>query len=286
MLSLLRPLNFVLFLVGVALGGLLAAGAPLGEIDLLRLGLAMVSGALVGGGANVQNDAYDLAIDRHNRPDRALASGRVSVRAAWQVWAALSLAGIVLGLAVSATHAAIALASVGLLWAYNARLKRVPLLGNVAVAVVIGMALLYGGLATGAPVGPALWAGVAFAALTTLAREVAKDVEDAPGDRAEGAQTLPVVWSLRGASGVALALVGLCVVLLPAPLLAGLGRPYLLFVLPAAGALLRAGWHLGIGAVASGEAEPRRRARLGSRWLKVAMVAGVVALALEAGGAL
>ncbi|MFN3595741.1 MAG: geranylgeranylglycerol-phosphate geranylgeranyltransferase [Rubricoccaceae bacterium] len=283
MLSLLRPLNFVLFLVGIALGGLLASGAALGEADVPALILAMLSGALIGGAANAQNDAYDLAIDRRNRPDRALPAGRATVRAAWVVWGGLSAAGILLGLAVSVLHGAIALVSVGLLWAYNARLKRLPVVGNVAVAVVLGLALLYGGLATGAGPGAVLVAGIVFAVLTTLAREMAKDVEDAPGDRAEGARTLPVVWSLRGVAGAALVLTALCVLLLPTPLLAGLERSFLLLVLPAAGALLRATWHLGLAAAAPSETEPARRAGQASRWLKAAMVAGMLALALEVG---
>lgn len=283
LLRLLRPLNFVLFLAGVALGALLAAGpAAFAGAALGRVLLAMASAALVGGAANAVNDVYDLEIDRVNRPARPLPAGLVAPRAAWGLWAALSGLGVLLGLLVSPLHGGLAVGTAGLLWAYSARLKRSPGWGNLAVALVLGLAVVYGALAVRAAPGAA-WLGAAFAFLTTLAREVAKDVEDAEGDAAGGARTLPLRWGRRPAAALALVVVFSTLFALPVPAFAGLGSAFLGFALPAAACLLGAAWAL-LAADAEAASDADAAWRLGaaraSAWLKAAMVFGVVALAL------
>lgn len=270
---LVRPLNVVMFFAGVALGGVLAAGADaFGEGG--RLALAMLSAACIGAGANAINDVFDLAIDRVNRPDRPLPSGAVSVGAARAVWAVSSALGIGLGALLSVGHLLIAAASVLLLYGYSARLKRTPLVGNLAVALVLALAILYGGLAVEA-VGGGLLLGAGFAFGSTLAREVAKDIEDAVGDATEGARTLPLVAGPGVAVGVAVGAVALTVAGFPLALPAGLGADFFALGLPAAGLLLAAAWLL-LGA--SGETLERQAGRA-SALLKAAMLAGILALA-------
>jgi geranylgeranylglycerol-phosphate geranylgeranyltransferase len=283
LLRLLRPLNFAMFLAGVALGAFLAGGPPAFSGDALgRVLLAMASAALVGGAANAVNDVYDLDIDRVNRPRRPLPAGVVPVRAAWGLWAVLSALGVLLGALVSPLHGGIALASAVLLWAYSARLKRTPGWGNLAVALVLGLSILYGSLVPGGAPGAA-WLGAAFAFLTTLAREAVKDIEDAAGDAVGGAGTLPLRWGRRRTAALALAVVAVTLFALPVPAFVGLGAAFLAFALPAAACLLGAAWALlAAGAEAAGEDDAawRRGAARASAGLKGAMILGVVALAL------
>ncbi|MEL6610872.1 MAG: geranylgeranylglycerol-phosphate geranylgeranyltransferase [Bacteroidota bacterium] len=271
--QLLRPLNFVLFLAGVALGGVLGAGAEAFEGASGRaLVWAMASAACLGGAANAINDVYDLAIDRVNRPGRPLPSGAVSVRSATAVALTLAVLSVVLAAGVSRTHVLLAASTGGLLWLYSASLKRLPVVGNLAVSMVLGLALVYGGLAVG--LSDAVLVGAAFAFLTTWAREGAKDLEDVVGDAADGAQTLPLVTSPRTAAWVCLAVLAATLAVLPVPaFIPALGLPFLAFGLPAAGLLLAAAWHL----LAP---DPTTTAGQASALLKAAMVAGVVALAL------
>lgn len=270
----MRPLNVVMFFAGVALGGVLVAGpAAFSEGD--RLALAMVSAACIGAGANALNDVFDLEIDRVNRPDRPLPSGAVSVGAARMLWAGNSALGVGFGALLSMQHLGIAVFAVLLLYGYSAYLKRTPLAGNLAVAFVLGLALLYGGLAV-APMGRGvLLLGAGFAFGSTLAREVAKDIEDAVGDAAEGARTLPLAAGPRVAVGVAVGVVGATLAAFPLALSAGLGTDFFALGLPAAGLLLAAAWAL-LGA--SREAL-ERRAGTASTLLKAAMLAGILALA-------
>jgi geranylgeranylglycerol-phosphate geranylgeranyltransferase len=275
LVRLLRPLNFVLFFAGVALGGILAGGLEVFRGESLGLMLAaMASAALIGASANAVNDLFDLEIDRINRPDRPLPSGTVSPRAAWAVWFVGSLLGIGLSMLISMAHVGLAVGSVALLFGYSAYLKRMPLVGNLAVALVLGLAILYGGLVAGPSV--AALVGAAFAFLVTLAREIAKDIEDAPGDGAAGARTLPLVLGPQRAAWVMVAVVALTLVLLPlASFVVGLGTAFLVYVLPAAALLLASAWQL---LSAPETALPGEAGRASAR-LKAAMLAGIMALA-------
>jgi len=79
-------------------------------------------------------------------------------------------------------------AAAAVMTGYSRGLKRRPLVGNLAVAVVAGLPLGFGAAAVGRP-GDGLvpWA---LAAWIHLAREIVKDVEDEAGDRAVGRRTL------------------------------------------------------------------------------------------------
>ncbi len=280
LVRLARPLNVVMFFAGIALGGLLAAGsgAFVGS-NGRALALAMGSAALIGAGANAINDVFDLETDRVNRPGRPLPSGVLTVAAARALWVGCSALGIGLSAYLSAVHLGIAVGATLLLYGYSAWLKRAPLVGNLTVAAVLALVILYGGLAV-APAGEQTgWAvpllGAAFAFGSTLAREVAKDIEDAMGDAVQGARTLPLVAGRRVTVWVAVAAVGATLAALPLALPAGLGADFFALVLPAAGLLLAAAWAL----LGASDAALARRAGTASALLKTAMIAGILALA-------
>jgi 4-hydroxybenzoate polyprenyltransferase len=149
---------------------------------------------------------------------------------------------------------------------YSPLLKPVPLLGNVAVAVVAGSPPFYGALAVGLPAaGIVPWI---LAAWLHFVREVVKDVEDEAGDRAIGRRTLPIVYGRRPALVVA---AGAGLLFIPASLLlprnAGYGGAYFVIALFAQLALLAAATWLLLD-----------RLERVSAVLKGAMVIGLVAL--------
>lgn len=273
-LRLLRPLNFVMFGLGVALGGVLVRGqaAFTGDYGDPLL-LAMLSAALIGGGANAINDVFDLDIDRVNRPARPLPAGKVSVGVARGLWGVTSAVGVLLSFWLTAAHVVLAVVSVMLLYGYSAYFKRTVFAGNLLVALIVALALVYGGWAVGPPE-PAL-VGAAFAFLTTLARELIKDAEDVQGDARAGAQTLPVRYGVPVTLRIATALIFLTLLLTPLPfLLLGYSPLFLLLVLGTDVLLLH---------VLRSLAAEADRTRLGraSTWLKWAMLAGILALALS-----
>ena len=271
-LRLLRPLNVVTTAAGVVLGGGLAGGAP--ALASGALWTAALAAALVAGGANALNDALDVDIDRVNRPARPVPSGAVSVRAAEGVWMGTTAAGVALGVAVSPWHGASALAVAAVLAVYARYLKRTPLVGNVVVAAAVAFTLVYGArVGSGAR---AVLVAAAFAFAVNVAREIAKSIEDAPGDAHVGARTLPLAWGARPSAALAALVTAGTLAALPLPYLAaGASGLYLLGALPAAAGLATALARL---------APPVTTARAGqaSAALKAALLFGLAALA--AGG--
>lgn len=268
-IRLIRPLNLVITLAGVALGGVLAA-----DISILipnpdsTLLLAAAAAVLIAAGGNAVNDLFDEEIDRVNRPDRPLPSGRVSRMGVRAVCLSTTSVGVVLSALVSTPHLLIAVASALILYLYSRRLKSTAFAGNAVVALLVALVIIFGGWAVGPPGATLVGAGFAF--LTTFARECIKDIEDLHGDLIGGAYTAAGIFGIEAVRrGAAAALIA-TVLLTPLPFLLLQYSPlYLLIVLLADVLLLRAVWLL-----------PRQpsEAGLASAWLKGAMAAGMAAL--------
>lgn len=139
MIQLLRP-------------GAVLASATICLVGALLTGLANWTDVLLASGAvglavaasNAFNDIVDLDADRLNTPDRALPSGRVSIRAAslvcWSLASAAVLAAVFLGVGHAVTVVAVLGASA---W-YSLRLKKVLIVGPVVVALLLALALVFG----------------------------------------------------------------------------------------------------------------------------------------------
>lgn len=263
-LRLIRVLNLAIAAAGVWAGGWIA----LGRITLPKeLVFAVLSGIALGAAGNAWNDIRDVAADRVNRPTgRPLAAGQIARGTAdlivfWGSLLGLGFAGLVSGYQVLA-----ALAALAVMLAYSPLLKPRPLIGNVAVAVIAGSPPFFGALAVGVPAaGVVPWV---LAAWVHVVREVVKDVEDEPGDRAIGRRTLPIAVGQRPAlvlaAGAALLFVPASLVL---PRTAGYGVAYFLIALLAQMAMVMAATWLLLGKV-----------ERVSALLKGAMVIGLVAL--------
>ena len=82
-----------------------------------------------------------------------------------------------------------------LLWLYSNQLKRLPLVGNLSIAVLTGMTLVL--VAEYFQERTFIIACYAvFAAFITLIREIIKDVEDRKGDERFGCRTIPIVYGV------------------------------------------------------------------------------------------
>jgi geranylgeranylglycerol-phosphate geranylgeranyltransferase len=261
--ALARGRNLLIAAAGVAVGGTLA----MGRVALPReLALAMLSAIGLGAAGNVANDLWDVDADRINKPHRPLPRGAVSRDVAVAVGGLAGGLGLLLAWLAGRTVFVIALPALAVMLAYSPLLKLRPVLGNLAVAVVGSLPLVYGAGAVGdwrAGMVP-FW----LAALLHLAREIVKDLEDEPGDLAAGRRTIPVAWGRR--AGFLAATLPLAV-FVPVALLPWLAGPYgarygSVAMLIAVGAAAIAGRLL------RGELEGARAG------LKLAMVLGLVGL--------
>jgi geranylgeranylglycerol-phosphate geranylgeranyltransferase len=242
----------------------------------------------VGLAGNVINDVYDIEVDRANAPGRPLPSGAVSMRAARLLWVGLSVTGVMLAFATSTTHGVIAAASFVVLWAYSARLKRVPLVGHAVVGGVVALGVAFGALAVepGPRAQDAVIAGIALTFVLVTAREIVKAIPDIEGDRANGVGSLPVVIGRRPSALVVVAVVACAIAALPAFPAWGYSDLFLAYAVPLASLLLCAGWIL-LSASAAVRAAPAAwsaSATRASGWMKVALAVGTVALALGRAG--
>ena len=266
MLELARPLNMAIGFAAVVVGAFVAGS--LGP-EVLR---AAISASLILGGGNSLNDLCDMEEDRRNRPERPIPSGRTSPAVAG-IWAGVLFASGLLVAFPLGRPFLVALSAVGLLVLYDILLKRLPLAGNLAVALLGGAAFLYGGMAVGRTEGALVPAALAF--LFHLGRELIKDAEDVDGDGEAGARTLAVVRgrgsSLRWASTTLL----LTALLAPLPFFLGMYRwPYVVLVLSGVDPVLAY-----VARVLLGNPDRRTLGRLSSI-LKAAMLLGLAALAL------
>lgn len=210
LIEITRPLNCVITFLSVLLGGWL--GSSTVPSPLL---LAALSASFITGGGNVLNDLCGISEDRINKPQRPLPSGRLSTQMATGFTIIQLLIGLVLGFTLPKPTPLIALAAVVGLILYNLWLKRVPLIGNLLVGALGGLAFIYGGFATQA-FHPALWPAL-FATLFHLGREILKDLEDIAGDQILSGSTLPLSWGKTPARISVIGIFSILIFLLPLP---------------------------------------------------------------------
>ncbi len=183
-----------------------------------------LSAFLICAGGNVVNDLVDLEIDRINRPRRVLVRGAVTKSYAVLLAVLANIVAILLAMTVNLHVALLALGVIALLLLYNLRLKRVPVVGNILIALLGGLTFITGGLAVDEVLtfvlpGPLI--GAVFAFLFHLVREMVKDVQDLEGDRRIGIRTVPQIIGVRSSLSLALLLFFVLVVLTYIPILGG-----------------------------------------------------------------
>src|SRR5271157_2050609 len=138
--TIIRPANAVMAGIAAIVAYLIATGTLVPAVLLLFVAVALITAA-----GNVINDYYDAEIDAVNRAGRPIPAGLVSLRAASWYAAVLFLAGIIASCFTNPLCVGIAVFNSLLLVAYAARLKSLPLIGNIAVAYLTGSMFLFGG---------------------------------------------------------------------------------------------------------------------------------------------
>lgn len=190
--------------------------------------LLVLCTVLIAAGGYIINDVLDFEADLENKPEKTFINRSISKRTALGLYLVLSLAGLevawyLAGFVQEKTLVLIYPAAVMLLWLYSRFLKKMPLVGNVVVALfcafVTGVVLFaeretYAFLSGSQPALAAkirlLFGGyLLFAFLSTMLREIVKDAEDTEGDRRQGLRTLPVAFGMAAAVRWAMLFAGL-----------------------------------------------------------------------------
>lgn len=273
-LELIRPLNCLFTGVAVLIGAVVAAGSL--DISGLVLISAFAAAALVAGGGNAINDYFDRDIDRVNRPNRPIPSGRIRAPEALVTAQVFLVLGIVFTVFLNPYCTVLAGFNALMLVLYSWGLKRRGLVGNLAIGYLVGSTFLFGGLATvylrdGPLIPTELLVLVLMAVLSTVGRELIKSIQDMQGDRGLGFKTFPLVHGVGKAAVLAAVFIGATLTLSPLPYLLGIfGLPYLVVVLISIAAFVAA-----VGIIArSREPEAAGRASLAC---KIGMGMGLLA---------
>jgi len=201
-------------------------------IDFLTLVFATVC---ITAGGYVINDYFDIKTDLVNKGE-VIVGTKIPRRRAMMWHNILSGLGVVAGFWVSHRIGYLWLGIVfllvsGLLYFYSVIYKKQFLIGNILVAILTSfvplMVVVYELPAIYSYYGPELvslysmkiifyWvAGFSvFAFLTTLAREIVKDMEDFEGDKAYGSRSLPVVTGIRLSKAIVSVIIAATIILM------------------------------------------------------------------------
>lgn len=196
--EILRPANAVMALIAVVLM------AIIGKTYSIGIALGAVSVFIATGAGNVINDYCDYEIDKINKPDRPIPSGRIRLENALYYSIILFIIAMIMGFLISVENGITVIICSILMIVYAYDFKQRCLIGNICVSLLTGLTFVYGALIT-KDITLGIFLGF-FAFLMTLSREIIKDTEDIEGDKKENANTLPIKYGSKTAVNIAVLL--------------------------------------------------------------------------------
>lgn len=181
--------------------------------------LLILASVFIAAAGYVLNDYFDIKIDAINKPEKQIVGKYFSRQSAMLMHQIMTGAGVVCGLLLAYFARSISLGFIfimvpGLLWFYSASYKRQFLTGNLVVAFVSALTILvvgisqlsflsksYGNLIYETPIPSQIygWIGgfAIFAFITTLIREIIKDIQDEKGDREMECRTIVIKLGIK-----------------------------------------------------------------------------------------
>ena len=185
------------------------SNSALSNIDFSIYLLALIT---IAAGGYIINDIYDLEIDKINKPGTRIIEKKISKEFSFKVYYILNIIGITSGFYVSYQvnklwFGCIFIFFVFNLWKYSKEYKASFLIGNLQVAFLAALSIITLSLFDLIPVGIKnedgskiifyiilFYAGFSF--ITTLIREIIKDLEDIEGDKKINANTLAINYGV------------------------------------------------------------------------------------------
>ena len=253
LLRLVRWKNLIIVILTMTLMRYAVIGSLLGKINVTLLAepgkeipmelqfpwydfiFLVAATVFITAGGYVINDYFDIKTDLINR-GKVIVGTKIPRRQAMMWHNIFNIAGVAAGFYVSWKAGYFWLGIMflivsGLLYFYSASYKRQFLIGNLIVSVLTAMVpmmviifewpALYKFYTLNAVAMPDLkilfyWIGgfALFAFITTLIREIIKDIEDFEGDRAYGRNTIPVAIGITASKTVSVILISITIILL------------------------------------------------------------------------
>lgn len=205
-----RPINCFLGSLTVLIGAFLTLGtSSLSSFDLLILPILIY--IFIAGVSNVINDYFDIEIDKINRPQRPLPSGRLNLLEARYMFIILNLIAILLTLLLIflyGIHWFILLIVVGfgfIGYFYAKTGKRLGFIGNLLVGVSFSFGVVFGSIiASNFGIIPNSVYYMFFTSFGMLvSRELVKGIQDTDGDREFQVKTIANLYGFKTAARLA-----------------------------------------------------------------------------------
>jgi len=210
-----RPINVVMSIIGVVIGAGLG-----GSINWYLVFLAIMAAGLFTAAGNALNDYIDRDLDKIAHPERPIPSGRLSPKEALKFSVTLFIISAVFASVLAFYKPLTLLIYVPalllmILYEVKAQLKNFGPLGNVVIALLVGMTFSYGALASNPNILAFMLTLYAF--LSNWSREIIKDIEDMKGDKFAGRKTLPMILGEDAAKKIGVVPILLAVLTSPLP---------------------------------------------------------------------
>jgi 4-hydroxybenzoate polyprenyltransferase len=206
-------------------------------LDNSLFGLLVLSTVLIAAAGYIINDYFDVKTDMINHPDTVVIDKVIKRRWAIILHLTFTVVGLMLGMFCALKTGYLRLAifhivAAVLLWFYSTHFKKQLLIGNVVVSLltasVFFIPFVYeigimqhiqpGFTANHAPIILSCLKVVIifsiFGFVTSMAREIIKDMEDFKGDKETGGYTMPIYWGMQSSKLAAFFLLVITVILL------------------------------------------------------------------------
>ena len=160
-----------------------------------------LSTVLIAAAGYVINDYFDVRSDLINKPEKVVVGYGIKRRVAMGAHITMNIMGILFGfyafyLSGKWQLGFIQLIVAGLLWFYSTNYKKQFITGNIIVAFLAALVVIIVGVYEQGPNMKILVSYAGFAFLTTLIREIIKDMEDKKGDNELNCYTIPIVLGI------------------------------------------------------------------------------------------
>lgn len=194
----------------------------MGLLDFCLMTLSLV---LITASGYIINDIFDVSIDIINKPNKVFIDSYLSTKSAYILYFVLNsiavLIGIYLGYSVKSVNLGLLFfVPIAVFYFYSLKYKRLFLWGNISVSFLTSSLIILVWLfeffhlrknelvfAEGIQIFKVITYFVIsyafFAFITTLIREIIKDIEDIEGDSKWGCTTLPIVVGKEKAKKIA-----------------------------------------------------------------------------------
>jgi len=231
-IQIIRPNVCLLSVFGLIVGSVVCGAVWL--VKPIMMLYAAITSFLICSSGNVINDYFDFEIDKINKPNRPIPSGRISRKNVVFYFIILGLSGLGFAYFVSFPFFIIALFNFFVLTAYASNLKRTLLVGNFTVSyLAVSSVFASGFIVNSFQFSMPLLLLIIISFFGTMSREIFKDIEDVKGDKTVGAKTLPIVIGAPKSKLIAILFLAIACLLLTIPLYQKILSYYLIGVIPA-----------------------------------------------------